>query len=84
MAEAGLKPGARWTRDEDGNYVSPAGRYRVVRHEVDDRWDTGALVPFCVQWIREERLADGSWQPVEIHDRLREAKQRAEQREAVA
>jgi hypothetical protein len=73
----------RWTRDEDGNWLSPTGRYRVQRHEVDDRWDTGALVRVNVQWVREERVGD-EWVPVELHNRLGDAKATAETREATS
>jgi hypothetical protein len=68
----------------DGTMHYVRGRYRIQRHEVDDRWDTGALVPFSIQWIREERREDGSWTPVEIHDRLADAKIAAERQEPLA
>lgn len=60
-------------------YAEATGTYRILRSEVDDRWDSGALVPFCVQWIREESVGD-DWQPVETHASLADAKRTAERR----
>jgi hypothetical protein len=72
-----------WTKQKvDGHtyYVENTGRYRIQRHEVDDTWDTGALVPVDVQWVREELVGPDDWYPVEIHNRLSDAKAIAEAR----
>jgi hypothetical protein len=71
-----------WSKiTEDGNtfYAESTGRYRIQRHAVDDSWDTGALVSQDVQWVREESVGL-DWQPVEIHNRLGDAKAAAEAR----
>ena len=70
-----------WTKGTDhdsGATVYTRGRYQIIRHEEDNTWDSGALVPFEIQWVRSERMNDGTWQPVEIHSRLRDAKAAAE------
>ena len=70
-------PDLKWKKIEDGGYEDTTGTYRITRHEIDDSWDTGALVKRDVQWTFEAKNAAGEFVPVELHNSLAAAKRDA-------
>lgn len=66
----------RWHRaynmSGDRIYAADGDQYKIENHHVDDRaYDGGYVSDF---WIPSVRMPDGTWSPIDLCQRLAEAK----------